>query len=72
MGTDAGAIQVNKRGVAAALISLPNRYMHSPIEMISLKDCENSAELLAQVAINLKASQSFIPEAKVIKNGNGE
>jgi tetrahedral aminopeptidase len=72
MGTDAGAIQVNKRGVAAALISLPNRYMHSPIEMISLKDTENSAELLAQVAINLKASQSFIPEAKVIKNGNGE
>jgi len=63
MGTDAGAIQINKRGVAAALVSIPNRYMHSPIEMISLQDVENSSELLAQVAINLKANQSFIPEA---------
>jgi len=62
-GTDAGAIQVSRRGVAAALVSIPNRYMHSPIEMIHLADVENSAELLAQVAINLKAGQSFIPEA---------
>ncbi|HYG75265.1 MAG TPA: M42 family metallopeptidase [Planctomycetota bacterium] len=68
MGTDAGAIQVNKRGVAAALVSIPNRYMHSPVEMISLKDVENSSELLAQVAIHLKAEQSFIPEAKMLKD----
>ena len=34
--------------------------MHSPIEMISLQDVENSSELLAQVAINLKANQSFL------------
>lgn len=72
MGTDAGAIQATRGGVAAALISIPNRYMHSPVEMISLKDAENSAELLAQVAIHLKAGQSFIPEAKVIKNGEEE
>jgi tetrahedral aminopeptidase len=64
MGTDAGAIQVTRAGVAAALVSIPNRYMHSPVEMISLQDVENSAELLAQVAINLKGSQSFVPEAK--------
>jgi putative aminopeptidase FrvX len=36
--------------------------MHSPIEMVNLQDVENSAELLAQVALSLKASQSFIPE----------
>ena len=36
-------------------------YMHSPIEMISLHDVENSAELLAQIALNVKADQSFIP-----------
>ena len=63
MGTDAGAIQVSRGGVAAALISVPNRYMHSPIEMISLQDVEASSELLAQVAINMPANVSFIPEA---------
>ena len=62
MGTDAGAIQVTRNGCAAALLSVPNRYMHSPIEMVSLQDVENSAELLAQVALKLKAGQSFIPE----------
>lgn len=61
-GTDAGAIQISRGGVAAALVSIPNRYMHSPIEMVSLQDLEHSSELLAQVAINLKQSQSFIPE----------
>lgn len=62
MGTDAGAIQVNMGGCAAALLSIPNRYMHSPIEMVSLHDVEHSAELLAQTAMTLKAGQSFIPE----------
>jgi endoglucanase len=62
MGTDAGAMQVSRRGCAAALVSIPNRYMHSPIEMVNLQDVEHSAELLAQVAIGLKAGQSFIPE----------
>ena len=63
MGTDARSIQVTRRGVAAALMSVPNRYMHSPIEMVSLQDVENGSELLFQVAANLKATQSFIPEA---------
>jgi endoglucanase len=62
-GTDAGAMQISRGGVATALLSIPNRYMHSPVEMVSLQDVENSAELLAQVAINLKQSQSFVPEA---------
>ena len=31
--TDANAIQVNRAGVAAALVSIPNRYMHSPVEI---------------------------------------
>ena len=62
MGTDAGAIQVSRQGCAAALVSIPNRYMHSPIEMVSLQDVENAAELLAQVSIGLTAGQTFIPE----------
>jgi len=68
MGTDAGAIQVSRCGVAASLLSIPNRYMHSSIEMVSMQDVENSSELLAQVAIHLKASQSFIPEAAPLAN----
>ena len=63
MGTDAGAIQVSRQGVAAALVSIPNRYMHSPVEMVSLSDVEQSAELLAEVAFALKPGQSFVPEA---------
>jgi len=63
MGTDAGAIQISRRGVAAALVSIPNRYMHSPIEMISLEDVEHAAALLAQVILAIKPGQSFVPEA---------
>jgi endoglucanase len=65
MGTDAGAIQVTRGGVAAGLVSIPNRYMHSPVEMVSLRDVEHASELLFHVAANLKAKQSFIPVAKL-------
>ncbi len=47
MGNDANAMQVNRAGVAAASIALPNRNMHTQAEIISLKDLENSAKLLA-------------------------
>jgi len=61
-GTDAGSIQVSRGGVASALLSIPNRYMHSPVEMVSLADVEHAAELLAQLALALKPGQSFVPE----------
>jgi putative aminopeptidase FrvX len=61
-GTDAGMIQVNRNGCATALVSIPNRYMHSPVEMVSLSDVEHASELLAQTCLALKAKQSFIPE----------
>jgi endoglucanase len=63
-GTDAAAMQVSRQGVATGLVSIPNRYMHSPIEIVSLQDVENASELLAQVALRLKPGQSFIPEAR--------
>jgi tetrahedral aminopeptidase len=63
-GTDAAAMQISRCGVATGLVSIPDRYMHSPIEVISLQDVENASELLAQVALRLKPGQSFIPEAK--------
>ncbi|HUT09422.1 MAG TPA: M42 family metallopeptidase [Thermoguttaceae bacterium] len=60
-GTDANAIQVNRSGVATGLVSIPNRYMHSPVEMISLEDIDQAADLLARFAENLAADAEFIP-----------
>ena len=41
------------------MISLPNRYMHSPVELVSLKDLEQIPELLAGFALSLKRGESF-------------
>jgi endoglucanase len=60
-GTDANAIQISRAGVAAGLISIPNRYMHSPVELISLQDAENAAKLIAEWIMTLKSDMSFIP-----------
>jgi len=46
--TDADAIHVARDGVATALLSIPNRYMHSPNEMVSLEDLDRAAELIAE------------------------
>ncbi len=50
-GTDANVIQLSRGGVATGLVSIPNRYMHSPCEMIDLKDVENAILLLAQFCL---------------------
>jgi endoglucanase len=46
--TNADAIHIAREGVATALVSVPNRYMHSPNEMISLEDVDKTASLLAE------------------------
>ena len=60
-GTDANAIQMNRSGVAAALVGIPNRYMHSPCEIVSLSDVENCARLLAETTARITPRTSFIP-----------
>lgn len=47
--TNADAIHIAQDGVATALVSIPNRYMHSPNEMVSLDDVDHTAELIAEV-----------------------
>jgi len=47
--TNADAIHIAQEGVATALVSIPNRYMHSPNEMVSLEDVDHTAELIAEV-----------------------
>jgi len=60
-GTDANSIQVNRAGVATGLVSIPNRYMHSPVEMISLDDLDHAANLLARFCEGLTAGEDFTP-----------
>jgi endoglucanase len=59
--TDAEAIFNAHRGVATALVSVPNRYMHSPNEMIALEDLDRTARLLASFARKLSPDTSFVP-----------
>jgi endoglucanase len=60
-GTDANAIQITQAGVAAALISIPNRYMHTQVETVELEDLENAAKLVAEAVVRINAETSFIP-----------
>jgi len=46
-GTDAWAIQVSREGVPTALIGIPLRYMHQPVEMLAAQDVERAGRLLA-------------------------
>ena len=59
--TDADSIVMARAGIATALISIPNRYMHTPNEMIALEDLDRAAELIAATVRTLTADQLFIP-----------
>ena len=58
-GTDTDVIFWTRGGIASALVSLPNRYMHSPVEVVSLQDLGKIPELLAAFAQSLKAGEQF-------------
>lgn len=60
-GTDADAIYNALRGIPTGLISVPNRYMHSPNEMVALEDLDRAARLLAAFAHSLSPETDFIP-----------
>ncbi len=61
-GTDANVIQLSRKGVATALVSVPLRYMHTPTEVLSLKDLEATCQLLVAFIYELKGGMSFIPK----------
>lgn len=52
-GTDASSMQITKAGVLSSCISIPCRYIHSANEMVSLKDVEQCASLMAY-AVQMK------------------
>lgn len=60
-GTDADAIHLSRGGVATGIVSIPNRYMHSPNEMIQLSDVENAAKLIAAFVRSISADTTFVP-----------
>ncbi|HEU4879130.1 MAG TPA: M42 family metallopeptidase [Gemmatimonadaceae bacterium] len=57
--TDADAIHIAREGVATGLVSVPNRYMHSPNEMVSLDDLDKTATLIAAVCKSVTNKTDF-------------
>ncbi len=60
-GTDANAMQVSRAGMATGLIGLPLRYMHTPVELCSLKDVEDTARLMAAYCRQVTPETDFTP-----------
>ena len=60
-GTDTAAIQLAGGGTATALFSIPNRYMHSQVEMCDLRDAEAAIDLLTETIASFSGQESFIP-----------
>jgi putative aminopeptidase FrvX len=58
-GTDADAVHLSREGVPTALVSIPIRYMHSPVELVQLDDVEACARLIAAAALRLTRESAF-------------
>ena len=58
-GTDADAIHISRSGIPTGLVSIPLRYMHSPVELVQLDDVFRAAQLIAAFAHRLPAGTTF-------------
>lgn len=58
-GTDTDVIFWTRGGIPSALISLPNRYMHSPVEVVSLKDLDQIPDLLVAFVLSVQSGEEF-------------
>ena len=58
--TDADGIFLSRKGVATVVLSVPNRYMHSPNEMVDTADLESAAALIAHFCRDLKPGEDFV------------
>ncbi len=61
-GTDTAAIQITRAGVATALISIPNRYMHTMVETCSTDDLVAASNLIAETILNITPKTDFVPK----------
>jgi endoglucanase len=60
-GTDAHAIEVSRNGVATGLLSIPCRYMHSPNEIVSIRDIKSTIKILSEFCRMINDDTCFIP-----------
>ncbi|OQA87528.1 MAG: putative aminopeptidase YsdC [Lentisphaerae bacterium ADurb.Bin242] len=60
-GTDTAEVQLTRSGVATALVSIPNRYMHTPVEICDIRDVEGAVELIAETIASFTGKEKFIP-----------
>jgi putative aminopeptidase FrvX len=58
---DAAELQLSREGVAVGLVCIPNRYMHSPVELVSLHDLDHAAELIARFCASVGPGSDFTP-----------
>ncbi|WP_377888060.1 M20/M25/M40 family metallo-hydrolase [Alkalihalobacillus sp. R86527] len=63
-GTDADKLRLTGEGVPVSLLSLPLRYMHAPVETVSLKDMEEEIALLVEMIADLTGEESVNPLTK--------
>lgn len=61
-GTDAGALHISREGVATGLISIPQRYMHTSVETLSVKDVQDAGKVLARFIAS--CDWGFVEELK--------
>jgi len=61
LGNDANSMQLSRGGVATAALGIPNRYMHTPVEVCSYKDLESAIKILSQFVTSITPKTDFRP-----------
>jgi len=60
-GTDANVMQISRGGVATALVKIPLRYMHTPVEVLDTVDLENAVRLIVATLARIRRKEDFLP-----------
>jgi len=60
-GTDANVMQLSRGGVATGLVTIPLRYMHTPVETLALGDIEHAIQLLTSLIFRIDKDTNFVP-----------
>ncbi len=63
-GTNASKIQLSNKGVRSLLLSIPNRYMHTPAEVCDMRDVEAGVDLIVAIVENLEKTASKVQDSK--------
>ncbi len=58
---DGAAIQISRGGCAAGLVTIPNRYMHSPVELVAESDLDHAVDLISAFCLAVEPGSSFVP-----------